>query len=368
MPALLGPPRARPGSCRDWSGHPPRPAPATCKALAPESSQAFQTPRLPGQIPERGRVNRPSRDSGAKSLPRSHCQAVARGGGHRAEGACRAWGARGRSTGGRGCAAGHAEECSPQPAGVPAADSQGTLRPTALPHSASCARTSASQNFVSKMPNIPPSLPKQLCLSEIYAQTTLQSLSSTSSFPSLAWDSCRVVSGRGEVGRTPPTWGGPACPPRPTALGRQQPPTVPTVHETRQPQALTCSTAHTPGRKLVRRGRGMEHADVVGRQELHEPGTVEGIPFTVKDGGNLVRDVQDFPGGQGHGRSKHTLQGRRSCVRTGCPSLRGTDLGGSGEASGLSPSHLGPQPQTSASPSPTQGAAGWGGGRCPLGS
>lgn len=49
---------------------------------------------------------------------------------------------------------------------------------------------------------------------------------------------------------------------------------------TRQPGrgALTCSVADTPGRQLARRGAAVEHAHVVGRQELHELGVVEGAP------------------------------------------------------------------------------------------
>lgn len=65
--------------------------------------------------------------------------------------------------------------------------------------------------------------------------------------------------------------------------------------------------AVTPGRQLVRRGGAVEHAHVMGRQELHKLGIVEGIPLTAKDGGHLVRDVQDLPGHQGHSGHKHIL-------------------------------------------------------------
>ena len=58
----------------------------------------------------------------------------------------------------------------------------------------------------------------------------------------------------------------------------------------------------------------MEDAHVVGRQELHELGVVKGVPLTVKDGGNLVRDVQDFPSNQGHSRGKHFLEQRAESV------------------------------------------------------
>ena len=54
----------------------------------------------------------------------------------------------------------------------------------------------------------------------------------------------------------------------------------------------------------------MEHAHIMGRQELHKLGVIEGVPLTAKDGGHLVRDVQDLPGHQGHSGCKHIL-GRR---------------------------------------------------------
>lgn len=51
----------------------------------------------------------------------------------------------------------------------------------------------------------------------------------------------------------------------------------------------------------------MEHTDIMRSQELHKLGVTEGILLTVKNGGNLVRDVQDLPRNQGHGYSKHIL-------------------------------------------------------------
>lgn len=65
--------------------------------------------------------------------------------------------------------------------------------------------------------------------------------------------------------------------------------------------------AVTPGRQLVRCGGAMEHAHVMGRQELHKLGVVEGVPLAVKDGGHLVRDVQGLPGHQGHSGHEHVL-------------------------------------------------------------
>lgn len=76
----------------------------------------------------------------------------------------------------------------------------------------------------------------------------------------------------------------------------------------RRPQALTCAPADAPGRKPAGRGGAVEHAHVVRRQELHELGILEGVALTAEEGGHLVRDVQDFPGDQGHGRSKHVLE------------------------------------------------------------
>lgn len=73
----------------------------------------------------------------------------------------------------------------------------------------------------------------------------------------------------------------------------------------------------------------MEHADVVGRQELHELGVIKGIPLTVKDGGNLAGDVQDFPSDQGHSRSEHILERKNTAqgrTRQG-PGRKGTDSG-----------------------------------------
>lgn len=52
----------------------------------------------------------------------------------------------------------------------------------------------------------------------------------------------------------------------------------------------------------------MEHTDVMGSQELHKLGVTEGVLLTVKDGGDLVGDVQDLPRDQGHSHSKHVLE------------------------------------------------------------
>lgn len=57
---------------------------------------------------------------------------------------------------------------------------------------------------------------------------------------------------------------------------------------TRPLKARTCSGAHAPRRKAVRRGEAVEHADVLRRQELHELGVVEDFPPAVQDGRRLV--------------------------------------------------------------------------------
>lgn len=78
-------------------------------------------------------------------------------------------------------------------------------------------------------------------------------------------------------------------------------------------KALTCSGAHAPRRQAVWRGEAVEHADVLGRQELHELGVVEHFPPAVQDGRRLVRDVNDLPGDKRHRHSEDVLQKTRRC-------------------------------------------------------
>lgn len=61
----------------------------------------------------------------------------------------------------------------------------------------------------------------------------------------------------------------------------------------------------------------MEHADIMGRQELHKLGIAEGVLLAVKYGRHLARDVQDLPRNQGHGHDKHILERRTGlgCLR-----------------------------------------------------
>lgn len=59
----------------------------------------------------------------------------------------------------------------------------------------------------------------------------------------------------------------------------------------------------------------MEHANVMGRQELHKLGIVKGVSLTAEDGGHLVGDVQCFPCDQGHSCSKHVLE-RKNILRS----------------------------------------------------
>lgn len=76
--------------------------------------------------------------------------------------------------------------------------------------------------------------------------------------------------------------------------------------------AHTCASAHAPRGQSVRRGEAVEHANVLGRQELHKLGIVEHFSLAVQDGRRLFRDVNDLPRDEGDGHGKDILMAQRS--------------------------------------------------------
>lgn len=75
----------------------------------------------------------------------------------------------------------------------------------------------------------------------------------------------------------------------------------------RSESAGTCSRAHAPWRQAVGRGEAVEHADVLGCQELHKLAVCEDLALAVQDGRGLVRDVNNLAGDEGDGHCKYVL-------------------------------------------------------------
>lgn len=71
--------------------------------------------------------------------------------------------------------------------------------------------------------------------------------------------------------------------------------------------AGTCSSAHAPWRQVVGRGKAVEHADVLRRQELHKLGVCKDFPLAVQDGCCLVRDVNNLPRDKRDSHGKYIL-------------------------------------------------------------
>lgn len=72
-------------------------------------------------------------------------------------------------------------------------------------------------------------------------------------------------------------------------------------------RAGTCSSAHAPWRQAVGRGKAVEYADVLRRQELHKLGVCKDFPLAVQDGRCLVRDVNNLPRDKRDSHGKYIL-------------------------------------------------------------
>lgn len=72
-------------------------------------------------------------------------------------------------------------------------------------------------------------------------------------------------------------------------------------------EARTCARAHAPRGQSVGRGEAVEHANVLGRQELHKLGVVEHFALAVQDGRRLFRDVNNLPRDEGDGDGEDIL-------------------------------------------------------------